>query len=402
MNKSLLIIVVNLILISTGFFAQNSDGYWDDIRKTEKRISLPDHERTWIKVDLPVGTTQFVYRISFIDVNANLRSSLASVIRGIPDGTGTAQATSAALNLLNSIGGNNKGDYYIFMNARDANYFYNYGESQNECFKNTNDITEDKNVFYLNNNSCFNESTRSLWFAFYNSNLTDDFDVVLEVLPWIDKEKENSWLPEDKKILHDKCLESYSSFNLINPDLVCVCINNKLESKYKLEDLPKMPQAELNAIINEFFNLCIYETNEFSDQMDLLRDQAHEAASNNDFGTAISNILTLVDEEVALSEDYNSLGWYYILTKQYLKAIKFLSEGEKLDNTDLMIQGNLAHANLLSGNFEAASQIYQKFKGQNIDEEMSWEQMVVSDFEEFKKRGINSEKFEEILSIIKE
>jgi hypothetical protein len=47
--------------------------------------------------------------------------------------------------------------------------------------------------------------------------------------------------------------------------------------------------------------------------------------------------------------DYNGLGYSFLITKQFGKAIKALKEGENIDNTELAIKLNLAHAYLLNG-----------------------------------------------------
>jgi hypothetical protein len=40
------------------------------------------------------------------------------------------------------------------------------------------------------------------------------------------------------------------------------------------------------------------------------------------------------------------------MTKQYGKAIKFLKEGEKQDDTELLVKLNLAHAYLMNDELE--------------------------------------------------
>jgi hypothetical protein len=47
-----------------------------------------------------------------------------------------------------------------------------------------------------------------------------------------------------------------------------------------------------------------------------------------------------------------------------VKAIKALKEG--VDNTELAIKLNLAHAYLLNGDYRAAKSIYKEYQNQNI------------------------------------
>jgi thioredoxin-like negative regulator of GroEL len=60
-----------------------------------------------------------------------------------------------------------------------------------------------------------------------------------------------------------------------------------------------------------------------------------------------------------------------LITKQFGKAIKALKEGENIDNTELAIKLNLAHAYLLNGDYRAAKSIYKEYQNQNITASLS-------------------------------
>ena len=63
-----------LFLISSFYnaFAQK-DGYWDKERATTKEIIVSAGDRITIKTeDLPVGTTEIVYRITLLDENQQM------------------------------------------------------------------------------------------------------------------------------------------------------------------------------------------------------------------------------------------------------------------------------------------------------------------------------------------
>jgi predicted Zn-dependent protease len=89
-----------------------------------------------------------------------------------------------------------------------------------------------------------------------------------------------------------------------------------------------------------------------------------------------------------------------VLTKQYGKAIKFLKEGEKIDDTELLIKLNLAHAYLLNDNYASAKAIYKEYQSQNVTDSLSWTQKIKQDFAAFKKAAIVSSDFERILKLI--
>jgi outer membrane protein assembly factor BamD (BamD/ComL family) len=88
------------------------------------------------------------------------------------------------------------------------------------------------------------------------------------------------------------------------------------------------------------------------------------------------------------------------LTKQYGKAIKFLKEGEKLDDSELLIKLNLAHAYLLNDNYSSAKTIYKEYHSQNVTDSLSWTEKVKLDFASFKKAGIVSNDFERVLKLV--
>jgi hypothetical protein len=90
-----------------------------------------------------------------------------------------------------------------------------------------------------------------------------------------------------------------------------------------------------------------------------------------------------------------------LLTKQYGKAIKFLQDGERLDDTELLIKLNLAHAYLLNDNYKSSKAIYKKYQNQNVTDSLSWVEKTKVDFETFQKLGIKSDDFERVLSLFK-
>ena len=108
------------------------------------------------------------------------------------------------------------------------------------------------------------------------------------------------------------------------------------------------------------------------------------------YGEAIAKLTTIINDGKANVLDYNAIGNSYILTKQYGKAIKFLKEGEKLDDTELLIKLNLAHAYLLNEDYSTAKTIYKEYQSQNVTDSLSWTEKVKLDFETFKKTGIQT------------
>ena len=131
-----------------------------------------------------------------------------------------------------------------------------------------------------------------------------------------------------------------------------------------------------------------------------IRNQADEFIKKGKYGEAIDKLRIIIESKNATAVDYNSIGNCYLTTKKYGKAIKFLKEGERLDNTELLIKLNLAHAYLLNDNYSQAKSIYKKYQSQNVTDNLSWSQKIKLDFENFKKLGISNEDFPRVLKLV--
>jgi len=123
MNLKKLFFVLFISISTTSIYAQK-DGYWDKERAFKKEIVVSARERIVIKTeDLPVGTTEVVYRITLLDENQQLANSLVSVLKSIPDPTGISQGSAGAVFLLSKISGDDKCKYAIFSNEALASQY---------------------------------------------------------------------------------------------------------------------------------------------------------------------------------------------------------------------------------------------------------------------------------------
>ena len=113
--------ILALLLFTTLTFAQK-DGFWDKERAFTKEIKLSSGNRTLVKIDdLPEGASEFVFRILLIDENGKITTSLASILKAIPDPTGISQGTAGAIHLTSAISGDDKCTYALFQEANSAN-----------------------------------------------------------------------------------------------------------------------------------------------------------------------------------------------------------------------------------------------------------------------------------------
>jgi len=370
-------------------FSQDTDGYWDKIRSTTKEINLCANCRTWQRIDVPIGTSQIAYRITLLDDNQKLSSSFSDMLAGIPGGV--TKAAALGVNLLSNIAGDDKCRYYIFQNEQGANQFHANANYSGACLIQTNPVNREVNFL---NTYCITANMQFLYFAFQSTNELLNERIIIEVVPWIDNKASRGWSREVKDVFIQGCLPG-------NTPILCDCVLGKLQERYKAQDFKNLTQGEVARIANILGQECLSETGEDVNILNKERDDASLLASQGRYEEAITKLLGIINIKKGDILDYNNLGYFFILTKQYLRAIKFLKEGEAMDETELFVKGNLAHAYLFNGDVDMAKQIYVRYKGQNMSNGQSWVGMVEEDFNTFRIRGLPTNNFDSILFLLR-
>ena len=391
-----------LLIISLAFhnsFAQK-DGYWDKTRTTTEEITVSARNRIIIKTqDFPEGTTEVVFRITLLDKNQQMAGSLVSVLKSIPDPTGISQGSAGAVFILSKISGEDKCKYAIFSNADFATKYKENGKTENACFAQDTPVSKDAKVLSTDKSPCMKLNSGNLWFGFESKNWIMNQKVILEVVPWVDNKLSRGWSVDNRKSIIEQCKTSNLAQKMSNSDDFCVCILDKIQTKYKFKEFQKLLAVERVKAFKDFGNSCFGESNLSTAVYEDLRKQATLLTKQGKQGEAITKLMIIINDGKATALDYNSIGSNYILTKQYGKAIKFLKEGEKLDDAELLIKLNLAHAYLLNDNYSSAKAIYKEFQAQNVTDSLSWNEKIQQDFETFKKAGIRNKDFERVLKL---
>jgi hypothetical protein len=380
-------------------FAQK-EGYWDKERSTTKEVVVSARDRILIKIDdLPTGTTEVIYRITLLDKNQQMANSLVSVLKAIPDPTGISQGSAGAVFLVSKISGDDKCKYAIFSKSEAANNYVTTGNTEEACFIQDEPVSKDAKRLSMDK-STFLKSNNLLWFGFESKNWIMNQKIVLEVVPWVDYKLSRGWTKENRKVIIDQCKTSNLAQKMTNSGDFCVCVSDKIQSKYSFKEFQKLLIEERNKAFKDFGTICFNETGASDAFNSDLRTQATVLAKKGGYGAAIAKMNTIFYNGKAKVTDYNTLGYYYLITKQYSKALKVLQEGEKLDATELLIQLNLAHAYLLNGNYKSAKAIHKTYSNQNVTDSLSWIQKTKLDFEAFQKAGIQDENFNVVLKIL--
>lgn len=400
MNKVLLLLFGSIFCQVS--FAQQ-DGYWDKDRATTKEIIVSARDRIIIKTDdFPVGTTELIYRITLLDDNQKIASSLVSLLKAIPDPTGISQGSAGAVFLLSKISGDDKSKYAIFSSNELALNYQKSGKMDQACLAQETPLSKDAKRLSIDKSVCLNNATSNLWFAFESSNWIMKQKIILEVVPWVDTKLSRGWTVENRKFIIDQCKTSALARKLANSDDFCICVEEKIQKKYKFQEFQKLLAIEQAKVYKDNGESCIKESGVSSAVYNDLRNQAINLESKGAYAAAISVYLRIITDGKANSMDYSAIGLNYILTKQYGKAIKFLKEGEKLDDSELLLKINLAHAYLLNNEYRSAKAIYKNYQSQNVNDSVSWKQKIIQDFILFKKVGIQSDDFNKVLKFSEE
>jgi len=94
---------------------------------------------------------------------------------------------------------------------------------------------------------------------------------------------------------------------------------------------------------------------------------------------------------------YTSWSWYLLFTEKPAEVIPVITELLDYlakDNTNRMVlEGNLAHAYILSGDYKLGKDIYTKFKNQKFPDGRNWNSVSLGDFKALKDEGIHNPGF---------
>ena len=402
MNRKKIFLLL-LISLSFEFIFAQQDGYWDKERATTKEIVVSARGRIVVKTeDFPVGTTEVVYRITILNENQQLANSLVSVLKSIPDPTGISQGSAGAVFLLSKISGDDKCKYAIFSNEIVATEYKESGNAKKACFVQQEAISKDAKRLSLDKSTCLYANSSAMWFGFESKNWIMNQKIILEVVPWVNNRLSRGWTLENRKLIINLCKADDLAKKIPNSDEFCVCVLDKVQKEYKFQEFQKLLSIEKSKVFKDFGKACFNETGASNVIYLDLRNQASDLAKQGKYGDAISKLQSIVVDGKATVLDYNALGYAYIITKQYGKAIKFLKQGEMLDNSELLLQLNLAHAYLLNKDFKSAKSIYKKYQSQNVTDGLGWTQKVKLDFETFEKAGLPNADFERVLRLFED
>ena len=391
------------ILFCFSLSAQQS-GYWDKARVTSKEINLSAGDRISIKSeDFPKGTTEIIYRITLLDDNQQLASSLVSLLKSVPDPSGISQGSAGAVFLMSKISGDDKCIYSLYSSEENAKKHKDSGKVEGSCFNQTIPLSKEAKLFSIENSKCLKANAQNIWFVFESQNWVMKQKIVLEIVPWVDTKLSKGWSQENKKSILDLCKTSDLAELMGNSDDFCVCILDQFTQKYTFAEYQKLLAVEKSKAYRDFGVKCLSNTTENQSILNSVRVNSLQYFQKKNYEKAIRLLqVGLIDKGSGKVMDYNALATYYIYSKQYGKAIKYLKEAEIMDSSELLVQLNLAHAYLLNDQFSESKALHKKYKNQNVSAKENWKNRTKADFDEMKKAGLPTDNFDRILKLIED
>lgn len=391
-----------LVLAQSAFSQQ--DGYWDKERATTKEIIVSAGEKITVKTeDLPMGTTEIVYRITILDENQQMANSLSSLLKAIPDPSGISQGAAGAVFLTSKISGDDKCKYGIFSSNAFAKEYKEKGKTDNACLFQNSPVNKEARRLSIDKSSCLKTGQEYLWFGFESMNWIMKQKIVLEIVPWVDNKLSRGWTLENRQTIIRQIKASDLAKKMLNADDFSLCILEKMQKRYKFQEFQNLLAIEKNKAFKDFGNACLLEKPANKSILTAIRLDAMQYFKNRKYEQAIDLLQTGIMENGNASVlDYNALGQYYLYSRQFDKALKALKEGEGKDESELLIQLNMAHVYLLKGDYKKAKEIHKKYRGQNVTPTLSWKARTQFDFDDLRKAGFVSDDFDRILKLLEE
>ncbi|HQW69392.1 MAG TPA: hypothetical protein PLH25_06970 [Flavobacterium sp.] len=387
-------------LFSSVIFAQSKDGYWDNIRTTSETITLGAGKKKMIKTaDFPLGTTEVVYRISILDDNQKISSSLVSVLKAIPDPTGISQGSAGAVFLASTISGDDKCKYVVFANEKDALEYEKSSVLKNACVVQNEPINKEAKLL-SEKSKCLN-GNQNLWFVFESDNWIMKQKIVFEVVPWVDYKFKNGWTNAAKKELLLE-VENNEFFKSINQkDKLLGYFIETFTSKYNFNDFKEIIPAEKAKAFSDVMDESLKKSGLMNGYLEGIRAEAKRFLSAKEYEKGMSLIENdIIQKGRATDLDYGLQADFYLMTKQYIKAEVAIKKAISMNATNIEHQLCLAHVYLFSNRVSDAKDIHKKYRSNNISSSKSWTQATKEDFDNFKKNGLPTDDFKKILRIL--
>lgn len=396
MNK--LLYLLPALFFSVLSFSQ-TDGFWDRERTTTKEISLSAGKRALIKAeDLPVGTTEFVYRVTVLNENQKLTSSLVSVLKAIPDPTGISQGTAGAIHLTSAISGDDKCTFALFQEANSATLFLKEGKTDRACWEQKEKVNKEAKL--IASSSLCLTNLPNLWFGFESQNWIMNQKIVLEVVPWVDYKASRGWTKETKNEVLELAEKSDVAKILTYKAAFLATFIDLVTTKYKYTEFKQLLPVEKTKMSAAISDESLLKSGKINDYLQDYNVHIRRLSLTKP-EEAMKQLQYLITErKLGKEHEFDLLGALYLRTKQYQKAEDCVLKAISMNQNEIKFQLHLAHVYLVTDRVSEAKAIHKKYKEQNIAINTSWVQATQQDFDNMKQAGLPTDHFKKILRFL--
>lgn len=338
-------------------------------------------------LNLPDGTAAYLLRITVAGQAPDTTLSLFNSVKNQP--------VTEAQNLANSqlsTTDSAQCDIFLFNEQKQATLFaskqegwlfcHSYKEVSTACYY----TTQCRNAVAIG----FRNKTHDTLYL--------RFEIVALVDPSISLHLSSAFA----QIYYGECLKSDTAYQWYKQQLpdYCGCVAQKIDKDYK-HLLALLQQNPGDESIVKLGLQCAAQltTTAVSNRNEETLQQLLTLRNQNNAKALINFCQAQIKAGNDIQEIYNQLGREFLRTKQFEKAKQYLSRGAAKYPGNLYIQGNLAHALLLTGNYDAAMQIYLQHLNENIDTGITWKAALVSDITYFQSLGIQNPHFNELIAL---
>jgi hypothetical protein len=188
-------------------------------------------------------------------------------------------------------------------------------------------------------------------------------------------------------------------------DAVCKCVSEEVVPEYKPSEYFNLAETQKKDLHKRKKRICFEKTgnSELAAKEERLRELIKEinaAEAIKDYNLLSTKYTELIDAGVHSANIYNSAGWNSILAQKFDLAKGYLSRGIALEADNLFLQGNLAHAFILTNQYTNAEEIYKRYKGKKLAKGVTWKKMVAEDYDLFESIGIRHADFDRIRKLL--
>ncbi len=130
-------------------------------------------------------------------------------------------------------------------------------------------------------------------------------------------------------------------------------------------------------------------------------DRADADAKEKRYDAAVQDMQKAIELDPKNGEYYTELGWYQLFNRKPRESIAASLKALELSPADsVLIKGNLAHGYLFDNQFDKAKAIYLENRDAKIDDERTFKQAALDDFQEFEEAGITHSDMEKIKALL--